>query len=149
MAKTELFRLIYFSQASREVGPDPTRALLDILATAKSYNGQHKITGALLYCDGWFVQALEGARDPIEALFEQICSDPRNTKATQVAADQADNRLFASWSMCAAQLGPNDSAITSLLAAGPFRPDKIPVPKLINLLRAVVAVKHSDGDLLT
>ena len=101
-----LFRLVY---ASRNLLPDAAAQaeVSAILATARANNAALGITGALLFCDDAFVQALEGPMPAVEALFERIQCDPRHDHVVVLDAAPAESRHFAAWSMAYAGRRPD------------------------------------------
>ena len=91
-----LVRLVYTSAATREMGQDE---LEELLTRARERNAACGVTGMLLYHDGSFLQALEGEREIVDALFERIEEDPRHTQAAVLLRTEVDERVFDSWSM--------------------------------------------------
>ena len=57
------------------------------------------VAGALLFYDGWFVQALEGTRDVVKPLYDRIAADPRHTGVKLVAVEAVEKRIFWRWGM--------------------------------------------------
>lgn len=92
------FRLMY---RSRDLIPVEERkaALGDLFSTARSNNKKLQISGALLLLNDVFVQTLEGAEEPVRALFARIETDPRHDSVTVLDARNVDQRVFARWSM--------------------------------------------------
>ena len=145
----QLIRLLYYSRASDEVQRRPSPYIHEILSVAVRKNTEAGLTGALLYCDGWFVQALEGARTTVGAVFGLIGADRRHGAVTQISASVIDQRDFGAWSMCGATLSPSDDAIIKVLENNQgFHPDRQPPMSLFKLLKTVVAIKDRDGALL-
>jgi uncharacterized Fe-S cluster-containing MiaB family protein len=70
-----LLVIVYVSSATQELDADALNALA---RKARSHNLAHGITGVLLYQAGSFMQAIEGPRDEVAALFERICRDRRH-----------------------------------------------------------------------
>ena len=70
-----------------------------MLIPAKQYNQEHDITGMLLYCDGHFIQVLEGPRDAVLSLFARIEADGRNTMVQKLIEAPIEHRCFPDWSM--------------------------------------------------
>lgn len=88
-------QLLYVSNANR--GFD--QADLDkILAQARANNGQHDVTGMLLYLDGAFMQVLEGPAQEVEAIYRKILQDDRHWGA-QILLDREAPRSFPDWTM--------------------------------------------------
>ncbi len=106
-----LTRLLYASRAVDAIDDD----LLDsILACSRSRNPEHGITGVLCIYQGGnvFLQALEGARVAVNALYTNIVRDPRNRDVTLLDYAEINERMFASWRMGSVDLGKvNKSSI--------------------------------------
>lgn len=93
-------RLIY---RSRAVSPENLdRDLSEILRVAKSRNRACDITGALAFCDGNFVQVIEGPPAQIERLMAAIERDPRHSDIQVLGRWAASHRLFGGWAMASA-----------------------------------------------
>ena len=91
-----LFTIVYVSKATQEMSDD---ALMAILNTARAHNGANDITGMLLFRDGFFIQALEGLEDAIDALFDRIKQDTRHCTVLQLYKQPITERRFSQWSM--------------------------------------------------
>jgi hypothetical protein len=92
----DLVTLVYFNHARRPL--DETE-LLDLLTVARRNNQQNGITGMLLYHDGDFVQALEGPKAVVEAIFERIGVDPAHDGVISTGIAPIKERQFPEWSM--------------------------------------------------
>ncbi|MFT6867445.1 MAG: hypothetical protein ACJA08_002288 [Cyclobacteriaceae bacterium] len=68
-----MHHIIYMSSA---VTLFSDNALKDLLSKARKYNLQINITGILLYKDGNFLQAIEGDKNNVEALFKKNRKKP-------------------------------------------------------------------------
>ncbi len=91
-----LASLVYVSNACYEMSDND---LLDILETARKFNKIRKITGLLLYRDGFFIQALEGDFNKIGELFDLICQDRRHTCVIKLYHEAIEERRFSQWAM--------------------------------------------------
>ena len=87
----------------------------EVVLAAEHHNARADITGALLCCNRWFVQVLEG--DPVATakLYESIEKDSRHESVTLIGAREVDQRYFPNWGMCGARLSPADDAILKVL----------------------------------
>lgn len=93
-----LVRLLYASRAVQ--GMD--KAMLDaIVDRSQSSNPEHGITGILCaYPEGGlFLQALEGGREEVNALYNNIVRDPRHENVTLLRYEDIEERRFSSWRM--------------------------------------------------
>ena len=98
-----LKRLIYTSQAT---GTADEALMEDILATARSENPKHDITGMLLFGDGTFIQVLEGPTKALDRLVENIRRDARHDGFDVIYEDMVEDRAFSDWSMAYRVLTP-------------------------------------------
>jgi hypothetical protein len=93
----KICQLIY---ASRATNPMSREELAAITAQSASNNQKLNITGALLLCDNYFVQLLEGDDEvALRDLFHRICKDPRHQDVELLEVKPAKARLFADWGM--------------------------------------------------
>ncbi|MDP3008526.1 MAG: BLUF domain-containing protein [Methylococcales bacterium] len=88
--------LVYVSLANQEMSDDHLKSMLQ---KARAKNETLGITGMLLYRDGFFMQALEGALKDIEALFDTISKDARHSGLLLVYKKPIQQRGFADWTM--------------------------------------------------
>ena len=88
--------LIYFSEATRTMQASDLEALL---TQARSFNSANGISGLLLYQSRCFLQALEGAAEAIDPLYERIQADSRHTNLRLLYDQPADRRCFEAWGM--------------------------------------------------
>lgn len=91
-----LVRLMY---ASRAVPAIDQEELLAILKTSKVNNPKVGVTGVLCLSDGIFMQALEGGRGAVNALYNRIAADTRHSDVVLLNYEEIAERRFASWSM--------------------------------------------------
>jgi len=90
------YSLVYVSQATRSFGE---AELGDLLAVSRRNNASQRITGLLMYEAGTFMQALEGPRGAVEALFAKIKRDPRHSGVQIICEDTIQERNFGPWRM--------------------------------------------------
>ncbi len=91
-----LVRLLYASRARQ---PLALAAIDDILATSVEYNPRHGITGVLCHGNGVFLQALEGDREEVNALYQAISRDARHHELVLLQFEEIVQRDFPGWSM--------------------------------------------------
>jgi hypothetical protein len=93
-----LVRLLY---ASRAVQPIDSKMLDAILEQSRPHNKEHGITGVLCSDDAGngFVQVLEGSRDAVNALYNNIVCDRRHTQVVLLDYEEIHERRFANWRM--------------------------------------------------
>lgn len=93
-----LVRLLY---ASRAAAPIDDALLRAILERSRANNLAHGITGVLCAhaAGNVFLQALEGSRTDVNALYVAIARDPRHRDVTLLDYAEIDERRFPSWLM--------------------------------------------------
>lgn len=91
-----LVSLVYVSTASQ---PMSDEELMEILKKAREKNARLGVTGMLLYRDGFFIQALEGEQEVVDALYGTITSDARHTRVLKVMESSIHQRSFSNWEM--------------------------------------------------
>ncbi|QJR35000.1 BLUF domain-containing protein [Gemmatimonas groenlandica] len=89
-------RLIYTSDAREDLR---YRDFITIMDTAAETNRERAITGILCYGGGQFLQALEGERLAVNALYHHIATDPRHSNCQVLSVEEISTRDFAEWSM--------------------------------------------------
>jgi hypothetical protein len=102
-----LVRLLY---ASRAVDTSP-RAIEAILAQAREHNPACGITGILCYGGGIFLQAIEGGRMAVSALFGHIQKDVRHKDVALLHFEEISERRFGGWTMGQVNLSRLNHAI--------------------------------------
>ena len=113
-----VYSLVYSSAAELNADSAADRAMVDsILSTARRRNADIGLTGALLFTEGRFVQALEGDRDVVRATYYRIAVDPRHSGAEVLASQFGDRRRFKEWSM--AYVGDSE-ALRAQFSASPL-----------------------------
>ncbi len=105
VASTTLTQLIYVSSA---VQPFTDQQLKDLLIMARDANGEHEVTGLLLYKSGNFMQVIEGSEDKIDQLYRNIMADPRHTGIIPLMQEPIEHREFSDWSMGFKKLSPEE-----------------------------------------
>ncbi|MDA8456622.1 BLUF domain-containing protein [Acidovorax sp. GBBC 3334] len=102
-----LVRLLY---ASRAV--DTSNAAIEaILAQSRQHNSACGITGVLCYGGGVFLQAIEGGRSAVSALYGHIQRDQRHKDVELLHFEEIDERRFSGWTMGQVNLGKINHSI--------------------------------------
>ena len=91
-----LIRLTYASRARQTFGPADLR---DILRRSQQNNARMGISGALLLCNGIFLQCLEGDQPAVNALYHRILLDSRHSEPAILSFEEIDQRLYGEWAM--------------------------------------------------
>ncbi len=139
---TALHAVIYASRFVVVRHPTIDACVAEILRTSKHNNRFNHVTGALLACDGWFLQALEGRRIDVEHTLRRIERDPNHHGIRRITAGPIEERRFSAWQMCASVLSPTDEAIIRTLAgSGKFDPGTLTPEAALRLLKAVARLQ--------
>ncbi len=91
-----LVRLLY---ASRLADTESATATESILAQSRNHNPASGITGILCYGGGIFLQALEGGRQQVSALYGHIQKDERHKDVVLLHYEEIMERRFGGWTM--------------------------------------------------
>ena len=91
-----LVRLVYVSRSVLAAEVANTES---ILASSKAHNAAQGITGILCHGGGIFLQALEGGRVQVNALYAQLIKDPRHTDVVLLHYEEIKERRYSGWSM--------------------------------------------------
>jgi hypothetical protein len=96
-----LLSVVYISTAARGLNPEELEELLKV---SRRNNQRDGITGMLLYVEGNFMQAIEGAHDRMRDLYQRLERDPRHRDVTKLVDEPLAHRQFAQWSMAFRQV---------------------------------------------
>ena len=77
-----------------------------IVAESRRLNALHGITGVLLYCDGNFMQYLEGEEDAVMATFARVRANESHYQVNELMNQPILEREFADWSMGFSRTSP-------------------------------------------
>jgi hypothetical protein len=91
-----LVRLTYASRASHEVSAELIRKILD---SSQRNNPSRGLTGILFFNANVFLQALEGPRDEVNALYNRLADDSRHKDLTVLDYAEISMRRHTNWSM--------------------------------------------------
>ena len=137
-------RLIYSSHAREGVG---YRDFLAIMEKASETNSELKITGILCYGAGKFLQALEGERMVVNALYHHISVDERHAHCQLLSVEDIEVRDYAEWTMKVvdwSHAGSVDSRALLLDGTGltHFDPDLMSAAQASRFLRGLAAAER-------
>ena len=90
-----LVRLLYVSRAV----DTSSEAIEAILTQSRQHNPASGITGVLCYGGGIFLQAIEGGRSAVSALYGHIQRDVRHKDVELLAFEEICERRFGGWTM--------------------------------------------------
>ena len=103
-----LVRLLYVSRA---VSPDSPEVIESILADSRAHNLGQGITGILCYGGGIFLQAIEGGRAQVNALYNHIVTDKRHQDVVLLHYEEISERHFGGWTMGQVNLAKLNTSI--------------------------------------
>ena len=96
MSPTDLLSIVYISSAVR---PFTAEGIDALLRAARERNEKHGVTGLLLYCDGNFMQLLEGSGSAVGGTYARIGRDMRHHQLIKLVEEPVPERSFSEWSM--------------------------------------------------
>jgi hypothetical protein len=91
-----LVRLLY---ASRAAAPVTQQVIESILQQSRTHNPAMGITGILCHGGDVYMQALEGGREAVNALYMKIVRDTRHREVMLLHYAEVPERHFAGWTM--------------------------------------------------
>lgn len=104
-----LVRLLYVSRAADQ--QDRAALTESIMSASRTHNPGNGITGVLCYGDGVFLQAIEGGREEINALYNMILRDPRHENVVLMHYEEILERRFGGWTMGQVNLAKLNTSI--------------------------------------
>lgn len=131
-----VYRLVYHSH-NRIVGPTAAleAGINSILDASRRNNALVNVTGALMFNAGCFGQVLEGARDAVEHVFEQIQQDPRHGDVHLLSFGPVPARAFDRWSMAFVGTSVPDAARYGTIAReSGYNPSRMEAEDLFKVL---------------
>ncbi|WP_292071896.1 BLUF domain-containing protein [Brevundimonas sp. UBA7534] len=94
----KLFRVVYVSRAAEAVS-DGLMPLIDIIGVSDRNNRRDHLTGALMRHQGFFIQAIEGARGDLDRLIGRLRQDRRHLDLRILADRPVESRGFPDCAM--------------------------------------------------
>ena len=91
-----LSAIAYVSTSSKVLADDEIEALL---ARAREFNLEAKVTGTLLLNDRTFFQYFEGPIDSVHKVYDRIRTSRLHTGITELLNQTIQQRIFSSWFM--------------------------------------------------
>lgn len=92
-----LVRLVYVSRMRDTADSRKTEEA--IFRVSHEHNPPHGITGILCVGSGIFLQAIEGGREAVNALYARIVRDERHTDVQLLHFQEIKERRFGGWAM--------------------------------------------------
>lgn len=136
-----LARLIYASEAAESQTPDSVQVLLD---HARRNNRLRDITGMLAFDSRYFLQAIEGGRQPLSDLYARLVHDPRHRRLMILSFETVLRRSFSNWTMGFTGADASRRSLYLLHgASGQFEPHALSGPAALALLTELAdGVEH-------
>jgi hypothetical protein len=103
-------QLIYHSLINQDC---TTKDIKEIFTIALDCNVKFNITGCLLFHKGEFLQLLEGERQCIEQLYDNIKKDVRHRNVNLIYLEDCEQRNFENWTMAIADIVSESLQVTS------------------------------------
>jgi hypothetical protein len=103
-----LVRLLYVSRA---ISPEASQSTEGILSQSRAHNLANGITGILCYGGGIYLQAIEGGRNQVNALYNLIVKDPRHQDVVLLHYEEISERRFGGWTMGQVNLSKINTSI--------------------------------------
>jgi hypothetical protein len=91
-----IYQLVYMSKASFVFDAEQLQRLQ---TTSQRNNEEFGITGLLVFCNGYFIQLLEGIEHHVTSLYSVIKNDSRHTDVTTLLSRNSEKRIAEEWSM--------------------------------------------------
>jgi hypothetical protein len=91
-----MVRLIYASRSAPGLRHED---LWGILTDSRENNPASGVTGMLCHDGRFFLQVLEGEREPVNAIFRAIVGDERHQDVTLLEYAEVEERIFGRWAM--------------------------------------------------
>lgn len=122
---SQLIQLVYASKSrlpatSDQAGVEP--GIARILTQSRRNNPTKAIGGVLCYGNGFFFQCLEGEKETVEALYQQIKDDDRHEDVRTLRHREIDSRTFELWAMKYLSLDRRVNAELKQLGLSRFEP---------------------------
>ena len=74
-------------------------AIDELLQRSKQNNATRRITGAMIYANGYFMQLIEGPQIAVDELYSAIEADPRHEVLSLLHSQEIKDRHFSDWAM--------------------------------------------------
>ena len=91
--------LVHLLYASRAAAPVTQEIIESILQQSRTHNPALGITGVLCHGGEVYMQALEGGREAVNALYTKIVRDTRHREVMLLHYAEVPERHFAGWTM--------------------------------------------------
>jgi hypothetical protein len=135
----QLTRLLYYSRLTDKLTPTTVfKRIKPIMVSALKRNPPLGITGALIFNETFFIQAMEGDQGRVSELFLRISKDRRHTAVTIADCRAVQSRAFDDWAMTF--MNPDAlsaEAVKRFKLEGEFHPGKMDSQMLLRFMEEV------------
>ncbi|HEX7637239.1 MAG TPA: BLUF domain-containing protein [Burkholderiaceae bacterium] len=97
--------IAYVSSSAWSLSDDDLRS---IVAESRGRNVESGVTGVLLYCDGNFMQYLEGPDEALLPTYQRIRASTRHHRLNELINQPVSGREFGDWALGFARKRPED-----------------------------------------
>ena len=94
-----IYRLIYYSRVTEAALAVMEASLDEIQEESTRRNAELGVTGMLMIQEGWFLGALEGAKEAVQQVFGAVSTDPRHSAPEVLQNRFIAKRQFPGWSV--------------------------------------------------
>jgi hypothetical protein len=144
--------LVYASRATDLFSPSQ---LSELIRSSAERNAFRDISGALLYCDGFFVQMLEGEEWVVRDCYEKIAGDPRHRDVLELVCLPITKRSFGGWAMSLLHQESTDPADVRRIRKVVSRIDQasiaqkmgLPAQQMLAELKAAIEKQSAAADI--
>lgn len=139
-----LSQIVFFSRNKVKLGGGSMREMVrDILAACNRYDRVSGLTGALVFNEDFFLQAMEGERTAISDQLWGLAADNRHSGMVMVSCRTIERRDFEGWMVgYAGHSEALDAIYMHYGTSAKLDPTDMSVHGVIDLLRAFA---HLDG----
>jgi len=128
-------RLIYYSTMEPGLAPRLMSLLEELRESSRRRNAGLGVTGALLACNGRFLQVIEGEKQAVLQVYGSISSDPRHSNLKILENRPAPARQFSDWHLCCGTFDSDGEMFAQEPAMNEgFRPEALTPASALGLL---------------
>lgn len=139
-----MLRIIYVSEVNIDAG-EMLREIRTIHAASVENNQECGVTGALLFSDLYFLQALEGETDAVSETLARILKDERHRRISLMSREETGERAFGPWSMKLAQRDiRSEPVFREFGLQSVFDPYRLTGPVALSLLTSLSQSRRAD-----
>ena len=133
-----LVRIIYASEAKTKIDVPMSRAILE---KAQENNERNDLTGMLVFNSRYFLQAIEGSPQKINALYNVLMTDPRHTNLFILGYEHITERMYGEWRMNYATLNEaNKRAFLKYSPSSVFNPYELTAENALRFMQDLSAL---------